>query len=82
MKDIAFSDITGEFAESFKVFLKKELRHRNGHVNHCLCWFNRLIYIFVDREVMPLITDFFLFLYHQANYLQVKNLSKTSESNP
>ena len=45
MKDIAFSDITEEFAESFKVFLKKELGHRNGHVNHCLCWLNRLIYI-------------------------------------
>ncbi len=30
MKDIAFSDITEEFAESFKVFLKKELGHRNG----------------------------------------------------
>lgn len=25
-KDITFSDITGEFAESFKIFLKKELR--------------------------------------------------------
>ena len=52
MKDIAFSDITEEFAESFKVFLKKELGHRNGHVNHCLCWLNRLIYIAVDREVL------------------------------
>ena len=52
MKDIAFSDITEEFAESFKVFLKKELGHRNGHVNHCLCWLNRLIYIAVDREIL------------------------------
>ena len=52
MRDIAFSDITEEFAESFKVFLKKELGHRNGHVNHCLCWLNRLIYIAVDREVL------------------------------
>ena len=31
MKDIAFSDLTEEFAESFKVFLTKELGHRNGH---------------------------------------------------
>ena len=38
-KGITFSDITGEFAESFKIFLKKELRRRNGHMNHCLCWF-------------------------------------------
>ena len=52
MKDIAFSDITEEFAESFKVFLKKELGHKSGHVNHCLCWLNRLIYIAVDREIL------------------------------
>ena len=52
MKDIAFSDITGEFAESFKIFLKKELGHRNSRVNHCLCWLTRLIYIAVDREVL------------------------------
>ena len=52
MRDIAFSDITEEFAESFKIFLKKELGHGNGHVNHCLCWLNRLIYIAVDREVL------------------------------
>ena len=51
-KDITFSDITGEFAESFKIFLKKELRRRNGHMNHCVCWPNRLIYIAVDRKVL------------------------------
>ena len=51
-KDITFSDITGEFAESFKIFLKKELRHRNGHMNHCQCWLNQLIYIAVDRKVL------------------------------
>ena len=49
---IAFSDITEEFAESFKVFLKKELGYRNSHVNHCLCRLNRLIYIAVDREIL------------------------------
>ena len=32
-KDITFSDITREFAESFKIFLKKELRRRNGYMN-------------------------------------------------
>lgn len=52
MKDIAFCDITEEFGESFKVFLKKELGHSPSHVNHCLCWLNRLIYIAVDREVL------------------------------
>ena len=47
-KDIAFSDITEEFGHSFKLFLKKELGYASGHVNHCLCWLNRLIYIAVD----------------------------------
>ena len=51
MSDIAFSDITGEFAESFKVFLEEGAGAQDSHVNHCLCWLNRLIYIAVDREV-------------------------------
>nr|WP_303917958.1 site-specific integrase [Bacteroides intestinalis] len=52
MEDIEFSDITGEFGESFKVFLKKDLGYAPTHVNHCLCWLNRLIYIAVDREII------------------------------
>ena len=49
LEDIAFSDITEEFGHSFKLFLKKELGYASGHVNHCLCWLNRLIYIAVDE---------------------------------
>ena len=52
LEDIAFSDITEEFGHSFKLFLKKELGYASGHVNHCLCWLNRLIYIAVDREIL------------------------------
>lgn len=52
MGDIEFSDITEEFGESFKVFLKKDLGYAPTHVNHCLCWLNRLIYIAVDREII------------------------------
>lgn len=52
MEDIAFADITEEFGESFKMFLKKELGYKTGHINHCLCWLNRLIYIAVDQEVL------------------------------
>lgn len=52
IEDIEFSDITGEFGESFKVFLKKDLGYAPTHVNHCLCWLNRLIYIAVDREII------------------------------
>jgi len=52
MEDIAFSDITEEFGESFKIFLKKDLGYKTGHVNHCLCWLNRLMYIAVDQEIL------------------------------
>lgn len=52
MEDIAFSDITEEFGESFKMFLKGNLGYATTHVNHCLTWLNRLIYIAVDQEVL------------------------------
>lgn len=52
MEDIPFPDITEEFGESFKVFLKKDLGYAPTHVNHCLTWLNRLIYIAVDRELI------------------------------
>lgn len=52
LEDITFSDITEEFGHSFKLFLKKELGYASGHVNHCLCWLNRLIYIAVDEGVL------------------------------
>jgi len=51
-EDIAFSDITEEFGESFKIFLKNVLDYKSAHINHCLCWLNRLIYIAVDQEVL------------------------------
>lgn len=51
-EDIPFSDITEEFGESFKLFLKKERGYNPGHINHCLTWLNRLIYIAVDREMI------------------------------
>lgn len=52
LDDIPFSDITEEFGESFKLFLKRDLGYQPGHINHCLCWLNRLIYIAVDQEVL------------------------------
>jgi site-specific recombinase XerD len=52
MEDIPFSAITEEFGESFKIFLKKDLGYATTHVNHCLCWLNRLVYIAVDQEVL------------------------------
>lgn len=51
LKDIAFSDITEEFGESYKLHLRSKT-YRAGHINHCITWLNRLIYIAVDRELI------------------------------
>lgn len=51
MKDIAFTDITEEFGEGYKLFLKAK-EYKSGHINHCFTWLNRLIYIAVDREIL------------------------------
>ena len=52
MKDIAFSDITEEFGESFKLYLKTIGERRAGYINKCITWLNRLIYIAIDQEVL------------------------------
>jgi len=51
MKDIAFSDITEDFGEGYKLYLRSK-ECSPGHINHCLTWLNRLIYIAVDRELL------------------------------
>ncbi len=51
MKDIAFTDITEEFGEGYKLFLKSK-EYKSGHINHCFTWLNRLIYIAVDQEIL------------------------------
>lgn len=52
MEDIALTDITGEFGESFKVFMKSTGERKAGYINKCITWLNRLIYIAIDREVL------------------------------
>lgn len=52
MEDIAFSDITEEFGESFKLFLKTVGERRAGYINKCITWLNRLVYIAIDKEVL------------------------------
>ncbi len=52
LTDIQFTELTHEFGESFKLFLKRDLGHKAGHVNHCLTWLNRLIYIAVDKDIL------------------------------
>lgn len=51
MKDIAFTDITEDFGEGYKLHLKSKA-YNPGHINHCFTWLNRLIYIAVDREIL------------------------------
>lgn len=50
-RDIAFKDITEDFGWGYKLYLKTK-GCGAGHINHCLTWLNRLIYIAVDREVI------------------------------
>jgi site-specific recombinase XerD len=52
MEDIAFSDITEEFGESFKLYLKNTQERKPSYVNRCITWLNRLIYIAIDQEVL------------------------------
>jgi len=51
MRDIAFEDITEDFGWGYKLYLRTK-GCGNGHINHCLTWLNRLIYIAVDREIL------------------------------
>lgn len=50
-EDIALSEITKEFGEAFKVFLRVE-GHSLGQINLCLRWLSRLMYLAVDREII------------------------------
>jgi len=50
-EDIAFSDITEEFGESFKVFLNSQ-GHASSYINRGLTWLNRLIYIAIDQDIL------------------------------
>ena len=52
MEDIAFSDITEEFGEAFKFFLKNTQERKSSYINKCITWLNRLIYIAIDQEVL------------------------------
>jgi site-specific recombinase XerD len=51
MRDIAFEDITEDFGWGYKLYLKTK-GCGASHINHCLTWLNRLIYIAVDREII------------------------------
>ena len=50
-KDIAFDDLTEEFGNAYKLYLKGK-GYSASHTNHNLCWLQRLIYIAVDRGLL------------------------------
>ena len=50
-RDIAFEDITEDFGWGYKLYLKGK-GCGAVHINHCLTWLNRLIYVAVDREII------------------------------
>lgn len=52
MEDIAFTAITEEFGESFKIYLKTVHNRKSSYINRNLTWLNRLIYIAIDQEVL------------------------------
>jgi site-specific recombinase XerD len=52
MEDIAFQDITEEFGESFKIFMKTIHDRKSSYINKCITWLNRLIYIAIDQEIL------------------------------
>lgn len=52
MEDMDFVDITEEFGESFKTFMKVTNDRKSGYINKCITWLNRLIYIAIDQEVL------------------------------
>ena len=51
MNDIAFEDITEDFGWEYKLYLKGK-GCGASHINHCLTWLNRLIYLAVDHEII------------------------------
>jgi len=52
MEDIAFADISEEFGQSLKIYLKTVHERKSSYINRCITWLNRLIYIAIDREVL------------------------------
>ena len=52
LSDIAFTDITEEFGESYKTYLKTAFNYHRSYINRSLTWLNRLLYTAVDRDII------------------------------
>ena len=53
MPDIPLEDVTEQFGRDYKTFLLRDLGCSTDKMNKCLCWLNRLLYLAVDREILP-----------------------------
>lgn len=51
-EDIAFEDVTEDFAKGYKAFLVRNKNFSSTQTNRCLCWLNRLLYLAVDNEIL------------------------------
>ncbi len=51
-EDIAFEDISENFGEEYKLFLKRDQGRSDSYVNHCLIWLNMLMYKAVDKGII------------------------------
>ena len=51
-EDIEFTDITEEFGNSYKAFLKRYKNFAPSQMNKCLCWLSKLVYLAVDYEIL------------------------------
>jgi len=50
--DINLAEITEEFGNSYKAFLKRYKNFRPSQMNKCLCWLSKLVYLAVDYEIL------------------------------
>ena len=47
-----FADITEEFGNAYKAFLKRYKNFGPSQMNKCLCWLSKLVYLAVDYEIL------------------------------
>ena len=50
--DINLAEITEEFGNSYKAFLKRYKNFGPSQMNKCLCWLSKLVYLAVDYEIL------------------------------
>ena len=50
--DMEFADITEEFGNAYKAFLKRYKNFGPSQMNKCLCWLGKLVYLAVDYEIL------------------------------